>query len=236
VHSTDPNWWCGSSQSGGEGYFPASFVTYDLSAELETKKVAAAEPPPPSIDEAKVWQIHTTSKPNCSPIHTTAHLFYLPITITSTSHTRHTYTHARARAHTHTHTHTHPHTLYAHSKAYPLALHRHCHCQIDQCLDALYDAMRDGSFDTLTTMSSLRDECLTMEPLLEKQVRKLPAPADVTACSATYCHDHNCRPPVYPLIAPADDDFKAVKLSRSHGGCGQFIVDCVSHGAAASVP
>jgi hypothetical protein len=161
---------------------------------------------------------------NCSPLLLANH-HHVHVT-----HTSHIHTHTRARAHTHTH------TLYAHSKAYPLALHRHCHCQIDQCLDALYDAMRDGSFDTLTTMSSLRDECLTMEPLLEKQVRKLPAPADVTACSATYCHDHNCRPPVYPLIAPADDDFKAVKLSRSHGRCGQFIVDCVSHGAAASVP
>eukprot|EP00035_Acanthoeca_spectabilis_P040212 m.68084 g.68084 ORF g.68084 m.68084 type:complete len:601 (-) comp9900_c0_seq2:4260-6062(-) len=93
TNDTDPNWWCGSSQSGSDGYFPASFVTYDLNASIQ-KEVVKTEPDKPVIDEAK----------------------------------------------------------------------------IDKCLDTLYDAMRDGSFELLTQMTGLRDECFQMEPLLDKQV------------------------------------------------------------------
>lgn len=92
--STDDNWWKGSSQSGDDGYFPASFVTYDLKTEIKKEEISK-EPAPPVIDEGK----------------------------------------------------------------------------IDKCLDTLYDAMRDGSFDMLTQMSSLRDECFQMQPLLEQQIQ-----------------------------------------------------------------
>jgi len=95
TNKSDDNWWKGSNAAGTEGYFPASFVTFDMEAQLEKEVMPEAEPAKPQIDEAK----------------------------------------------------------------------------IDKCLDTLYDAMRDGSFETLNQMTTLRDECLAMEPLLDKQVQ-----------------------------------------------------------------
>eukprot|EP00041_Stephanoeca_diplocostata_P011337 m.186884 g.186884 ORF g.186884 m.186884 type:complete len:673 (+) comp18494_c0_seq1:130-2148(+) len=96
TNNTDPNWWYGSDQRGNEGYFPASFVTFDLNTQIE-KEAAVEEPEEPAkivIDEDK----------------------------------------------------------------------------FDQCLDALYDIMRDGAVDQLQGLSGAKAECENMMPLITKQI------------------------------------------------------------------
>ena len=53
--SSDDNWWSGHSQDGQQGYFPASFVSYNLNATVE-KETPDTPPPPVVIDEEKLDQ------------------------------------------------------------------------------------------------------------------------------------------------------------------------------------
>jgi len=51
--SSDDNWWSGHTQDGQQGYFPASFVSYNLHATVE-KETPDTPPPPVVIDEEKL--------------------------------------------------------------------------------------------------------------------------------------------------------------------------------------
>jgi len=52
---SDDNWWSGHDQHGRQGFFPASFVDFNLNIEIEDLNVKEEEAPPPIvIDEQKL--------------------------------------------------------------------------------------------------------------------------------------------------------------------------------------
>eukprot|EP00040_Diaphanoeca_grandis_P029772 m.175099 g.175099 ORF g.175099 m.175099 type:complete len:404 (+) comp31799_c2_seq1:227-1438(+) len=52
---SDPNWWSGHDQHGSQGFFPTSFVSFNLNVEIEDLEVHEEEAPPPIvIDEQKL--------------------------------------------------------------------------------------------------------------------------------------------------------------------------------------